>query len=609
MSRRVMILFVAGVGALVLLWLGGWLLVGGDIPRNTIVRSHDLSGELNVGGMSREQVSKLVTRDLTKMAKSRVVVDVDGRVFKRKYSDLGIFLDAEATVNQIKSRSANPMKIIQALTGGLIYDPVYTFSESTLTRAISDIAAQTDLAPTEGDVVFSGTRPVTVDAAAGHALDIQAAVKSVRTGWNQTRTFKFKSPLIAPEVTTEEAQGSLRLAQKAVSDSVLLTVDGHEIKLKVSDISYALDFANVGAGKLEPRFSSELLTQVLGLKWTKWVTPPLNAKFSAVGGVPKLQPSAPGHAVSDEELTSVLLPAISAVGTARVASVQTSLVEPRVTTEMAGGLGITEVISTFTTKYPPAAYRIQNIHRAADLIDGTILQPGEIFSLNKVVGERTAANGFAEGIIISQGRFEKDFGGGVSQVATTTWNAAWFAGLDLVAHMAHSFYISRYPAGRESTVAWPKVDMRFRNNFDTPIMVDTSYTNSTLTVSIYGKKKFEVETITGLYRNIKEFEILDDDSPTCIHQDGVQGFDITVTRVVKLNGLEVKREPFNTHYIPEDRVTCTNPEAVFGNPTPPKPKIKATPKPATSATPSPTPTATPTASAMPTASSTPTPVQ
>ena len=119
MSRRVVILIGAGVGALVLLWLGGWLLVGGDIPRNTIVRSHDLSGDLNVGGMSREQVSKLVTRDVTQMAKSRVVVDVDGRVFKRKYSDLGIFLDAEATVNQIKSRSANPIKIVQALTGGV----------------------------------------------------------------------------------------------------------------------------------------------------------------------------------------------------------------------------------------------------------------------------------------------------------------------------------------------------------------------------------------------------------------------------------------------------------------------------------------------------------
>ena len=600
MSRRALLLSASGVGLLALLWFGSWSLVGADVPRNTVIRSHDLASNLEIGGLSRSQVTSLVKRDVSKMNKAKVIIKIDDRTFKRSYSDLGIFLDAEATVNQIHSRSANPIKIFQSLTGGLSYEPVYTFSDSTLTRTLTDIAAQTDLSPVEGDIVFSGIRPVVVEAARGHALNVKDAVSRVRESWSQTRTFSFKSASLDPKVTSEEAQALLPLAKKAVSAPLQLTVDGHDIKLKISDIAYALDFADDGSGKLAPNFSSELLTQVLGLKWTKWVSPPVNAKFAEVNGVPKLQPSARGQAVSDEDLTAALLPAIDQSGSARIASVETVLVEPKVTTEMAGGLGITEIISTFKTKFPPAAYRIQNIHRAADLIDGTILMPGEVFSLNKIVGERTAANGFAEGIIISQGRFEKDFGGGVSQVATTTWNAAWFGGLDLVAHMAHSFYISRYPAGREATVAWPKVDMRFRNNFETPIMIDASYTNSTLTVSIYGKKKYEIETITGPYRNIKEFEILDDDSPTCIHQDGVEGFDITVTRVVKLNGVEVKREPFNTHYIPEDRVTCTNPEAVFGNPTPvPKPKEKVTP------TPTPTASATPSTSA----SASPTPAQ
>jgi len=602
MQRRTLLLSAVGVGVLVLFWFGGWLLVGADIPRNTVIRSHDLSANLEIGGLSRSQVADLVKRDASKIAKSQASIDIDGRTFKRLYSDLGIFLDPEATVNQIQSRSLNPIKIFQSLTGGLSYEPVYTFSESTLTRALTDIAVQTDLAPMEGDIVFSGARPVVVAAAGGHVLNVKNAVTSVRKRWAQSRTFKFKSTPIQPKITTAEAEALLPLANKAVSAPIKLTVDGHVIKLKVSDIAYALDFSDDGSGKLAPTFSSEQLTQVLGLKWTKWVTPPINAKFSAINGVPKLQPSARGQAVSDGELTAALLPAINQSGTTRSASVQTVLVEPKVTTEMAGGLGISEIISTFTTKFPPAAYRIQNIHRAADLIDGTILMPGEVFSLNKIVGERTAANGFAEGIIISQGRFEKDFGGGVSQVATTTWNAAWFAGLDLVAHMAHSFYISRYPAGRESTVAWPNIDMRFRNNFDTPVMIDTSYTNSTLTVSIYGKKKYDVETVTGPYRNEKQFEILDDDSPTCIHQDGVEGFDITVTRVVKLNGVEVKREPFNTHYIPEDRITCTNPEAVFGNPTRgPKPKVKATPTP----TPTPTSVQSPTPSSSFSASPTP----
>ena len=82
------------------------------------------------------------------------------------------------------------------------------------------------------------------------------------------------------------------------------------------------------------------------------------------------------------------------------------------------------------------------------------------------MGERTEERGFAAGFIIEDGRLEVDFGGGVSQLATTTFNAAFFAGLEIVEHNPHSFYISRYPEGRESTIAWGVKDLRFRNDSD-----------------------------------------------------------------------------------------------------------------------------------------------
>ena len=129
-------------------------------------------------------------------------------------------------------------------------------------------------------------------------------------------------------------------------------------------------------------------------------------------------------------------------------------------------LRIREQVSAFTTYFPYADYRNTNIGRAAELVDGTILKPGETFSLNDTVGERTRANGFTEGFIIEDGVFKEDLGGGVSQMATTTFNAMFFAGLEDVEHKTHSFYIDRYPVGREATVAWGSVDLRFRN--DTP---------------------------------------------------------------------------------------------------------------------------------------------
>ena len=139
---------------------------------------------------------------------------------------------------------------------------------------------------------------------------------------------------------------------------------------------------------------------------------------------------------------------------------------------------IKEQVSTFTTYYPYAEYRNINIGRAAELVDGTVLKPGETFSLNDIVGERTRENGFTEGFIISNGIFKEDLGGGVSQMATTTFNAMFFAGLKDIEHKPHSFYIDRYPVGREATVAWGAVDLRFQNDTPYGVLVHATVTPS-----------------------------------------------------------------------------------------------------------------------------------
>ena len=142
-------------------------------------------------------------------------------------------------------------------------------------------------------------------------------------------------------------------------------------------------------------------------------------------------------------------------------------------------------------------------------------------------------------------------------------------------------------------MAWPNVDLRFRNDTGRLLLMHTTYTNSSLSVSLYGTRKYDVESITGPRKNVKNFAIYNDDSPTCIHQDGVVGFDIYVTRILKTAGVEVKREVIHTHYLPEDRISCTNPEAVFGNPPlrrPAAPKVTPRPIPVPSTAPTLTPT-------------------
>jgi vancomycin resistance protein YoaR len=161
--------------------------------------------------------------------------------------------------------------------------------------------------------------------------------------------------------------------------------------------------------------------------------------------------------------------------------------------------------------------------------------------------------------VISGGQLSTAVGGGISQFATTMFNAVFFAGLQDVYHKPHSFYIDRYPAGREATVYEGVIDLQWKNDTDTGVFVDTNWQPGSITVTFYGTKHYEIESLSGPrtnYRNPKTVEKPDDGD--CIPQSGVQGFDITVTRVFKdlKSGSEVKREDFHTSYIAEDVVRC-----------------------------------------------------
>ena len=148
-----------------------------------------------------------------------------------------------------------------------------------------------------------------------------------------------------------------------------------------------------------------------------------------------------------------------------------------------------------------------------------MLKPGETFSLNGVVGERTAANGFVEGFVIQGGKFKRELGGGVSQSATTTFNAMFFAGLKDVEHRPHTLYISRYPAGREATVSWPSLDMSFQNDTKYGVLVQAFRVNGSpgrqgsITVRMWSTKTYDKVVATSPSRsNFTTGRDIEDDS-------------------------------------------------------------------------------------------------
>jgi vancomycin resistance protein YoaR len=257
---------------------------------------------------------------------------------------------------------------------------------------------------------------------------------------------------------------------------------------------------------------------------------PQPATFAVGGGSVRINRSVPGRELDTSLATEHLLRI--AQSPERTGRLPLARVQADFTTKDAKALGIVEEVSSFTTNHAAGEPRVQNIHRAADILDGAVVEQGETFSLNGHLGNRTADRGFVEAPVIYNGEFTTDVGGGVSQLATTTFNAVFFGGYPILEHQAHSFYISRYPMGREATVSWPKPDLIFRNDTPSGLLIKTEYTGSSITVRIYGDRHGRKVTATD----------------PVVTGRSANGFSVRVERIIAQGGKEVDRETFLTFY-------------------------------------------------------------
>lgn len=294
---------------------------------------------------------------------------------------------------------------------------------------------------------------------------------------------------------------------------------------------------------------------------------PRNAEFqiSSDGQTVAVVPSRNGSGLDIDSAMNDIRRAILSRGDARRAIVPLSELEPDVTTDEAQAMGIKEPVATFTTKFPSGEERVKNIRRISEILDGTTIAPGERFSVNDKVGERTEANGFVTAPVIYDGEFKDDVGGGVSQYATTLYNAAWFAGIPIKEHKAHSFYLSRYPLGREATLSYPHPDLAFVNDYDTHLLLKSWVGESSVTVSLYGTKDGrEVETQTGEPYDYKDPETVRRFDETLkpgtekVAQKPKRGYSVDVTRKITYADGKVKEERITTVYSPQHKIVLYN---------------------------------------------------
>lgn len=515
---------------------------------------------VSVGGMTTEQATERLQAEFAAKVKAPIRVDLAGTnsSFSLEPATAGLTLDLPGTLAGLSGFTVDPSVIWNRLSGRPERPLLVHVDQNQLSEALTAQAAKVQSAPVDGTVSFVGGKVVTTPAHNGLALHVDDAARKITQAWPRVQSVTADATVTEPKVTQAKLDAAVRtFATPAMSGPVTIVIGDKTAAVTPEQYAGALSMVPDATGALAPVVDIEALRGVVVSATSGFVVPAQNASIVLEGGAPVVRPSVAGVAVDTTPAADLLVKAMTAPDRRMALSLVPAA--PALTTEAAQALGVKELVATFDSTFPNNPDRTVNLTTAANTINGTLIKPGEVFSLNGILGERTAAKGYREAGMILNGRLVKATGGGVSQISTVIYNLAWFSGVALTEHQAHSFYISRYPAGREATVNWPTIDNKWTNTTPYGMLVQMWVSGSQVHGRMWSTKVYDVEAIEGPRTNPRPGKVIRDSSAGCVPQSSiVAGFDITVKRVIRKAGAVVKTESYTTKYDAEDQVICTS---------------------------------------------------
>ncbi|MGH8985329.1 MAG: VanW family protein [Acidimicrobiia bacterium] len=408
-------------------------------------------------------------------------------------------VDAPATVRAARraGRSRNPI----ADAGGTILrrfrpdrvDLVVTWDDTLLGEVLDGWSQQLADDLVNGDLEFQGAEVVIVEPQSGFGLERLETERRVEARLRSGDDAPIELPVgeADPPVDTAAVERAATRARSILSAPFTVTIDGLPVTLAAEQVGAAMTATPAGS-ELELGVDVNLLREQMAPAIAPFEVAPVDASWNTVGPLATVVPATPGRTVNLQPVADAILQEQRAIVTSTVE------LPAALTTEAAQALNITELVSEFTTNHAAGQARVHNIHRAADIVNNTLVPPGGTFSLNDTLGSRDCANGWVAAPAFSTtDGFYEECGGGVSQFSTTLFNATFFGGYEDVAHTPHTIYISRYPMGREATLNYGSIDNRFRNNSNSGVLIKTSYTDTSITIAYYGNLEGRVVTAEG----------------------------------------------------------------------------------------------------------------
>ncbi|MDO9556897.1 MAG: VanW family protein [Coriobacteriia bacterium] len=546
-------------------------------------------GSVAVGGMTQAQAATAIELGVSPMLSEPVTLTVSDRSWPVEAEMIGVAVEsstsAEAAYAIGRGEGFNGVvgDRLRAWFGAASVPLALTADDVLMSGFFADVSALVARPATDAAVIIEGTSAHLEPSAEGLDIDLeQGRIKLLSAFTSDSRELTLELEPSKPRIDEAAAEQALQDVRRMLEGPLTLTYEEKSWEVSAEEIGDWITFHSepatgtptatlVGAISAEG-VSATVLPMVENVG--KVAT---DASFKASSGAVSIVPHQDGLTVDAVDLATELTTKL--IAGERTVELKMRRVEPEITTEDAEAMGIKERLSTFTTDYSASNLpRVNNIHTLVDALDGTLLAPGETFSFNETIGERTAEKGYQEANAIVNGKLVPQLGGGICQVGTTIFNTVFFSGLPVVERYNHSQYISHYPLGRDATISWGGPDFRFKNDTDDWVLIATGHTNSTVTISLYGTDQgYDVSYKTGDWTDIKPYPVREIEDATMpvgmkvVEERGVTGRTIVVTRTVKKGGAVIRTDGFKSVYRAAEEVIRVGTMPAPSEPTTPTP--------------------------------------
>lgn len=522
-----------------------------NIPRGTTV------GGVSISNMSHDEARATLESELADDVAQPVMVTAGEQSTSFDPVAGGVGIDWDATITGTGEQSWNPFTRFLAFFKESESPIVSVTDTAAFGPELDRMTGELFREPVSGSLLIDAGNLVVNDTIDGQSVDRAALEEAVTNNWLNPEGVEVE-PEVVPAAISQDNIDELAEGpgEKAVSDPFTVRGDDDaESVIPVERMGEVVTFPEDN-GTIRVDVNKEVATEILAEGLADTEEEPTNAQISFSGGSRVVTPEINGHEINWDLTLADIANNITGDAPRTIDAIYEDT-PAEFTAEDAQNATFNEVMGEFTTGDFSAASGT-NIRLAAQMIDGAVISPGDTFSMNNYTGPRGAAQGFVESGIILNGRSDTAVGGGISQLATTLYNASYFAGLEDIAHTPHSYYISRYPAGREATIYDGAIDLQFRNNTPYPVMISASAGDSTVTVQILGVDTTSVQSINNGRWATTSPNTVRVSGSDCAPSTGAPGFTTSDTRIISdLSGNEISRETITTVYDPSPNVVCS----------------------------------------------------